>query len=180
MAAVDPPRNRVVTVLVWTSAAILAFFLLAEHQAHVFGILPWLLILACPAMHLLMHRGHHGSHHESARAVEWGEPATDEGHSAVPDGALLPDAALRDVDDGVETVARDSDDRGDASAARPAASRHGDDDEGGRSRIARGGGRQRRQALAGRKGLDRGSMHSAVSAPFAGEPASSGVLHCNT
>ena len=26
------------------------FFLLTEHTAHVFGVLPWLLILACPLM----------------------------------------------------------------------------------------------------------------------------------
>jgi hypothetical protein len=40
------------------------FFLLTEHRAHVFGALPWLLILACPLMHLFMHRGHgHGGQH---------------------------------------------------------------------------------------------------------------------
>ena len=38
------------------------FFLLTEHTAHVFGVLPWLLILACPLMHLFMHHGHHGGH----------------------------------------------------------------------------------------------------------------------
>ena len=44
--------------------AIAAFFLLAEHRAHVFGALPFLLLLACPLMHLFMHHGHggHGSH----------------------------------------------------------------------------------------------------------------------
>lgn len=44
-------------------AAIGAFFLLTEHRAHVFGFLPYLLILACPLMHLF-HGGHggHGSH----------------------------------------------------------------------------------------------------------------------
>ena len=31
------------------------FFLLTEHTAHVLGALPWLLILACPLMHLFMH-----------------------------------------------------------------------------------------------------------------------------
>jgi len=41
--------------------AIIAFFLLAEHSAHVFGVLPYLLLLACPLMHLFMH-GHHGGH----------------------------------------------------------------------------------------------------------------------
>ncbi len=41
------------------------FFLLSEHRAHLFGVLPFLLILACPLMHLFMHRGHggHGGHH---------------------------------------------------------------------------------------------------------------------
>ena len=44
--------------------AIALFFLLTEHRAHVFGVLPWLLILACPLMHLFMHRGHrHGGRH---------------------------------------------------------------------------------------------------------------------
>ena len=40
------------------------FYLLTEHTAHVFGVLPYLLILACPLMHLFMHHGHggHGGH----------------------------------------------------------------------------------------------------------------------
>jgi len=47
--------------------AMAAFFLLAEHRAHLFGALPFLLLLACPLMHLFMHRGHgahvgHGEH----------------------------------------------------------------------------------------------------------------------
>ncbi len=37
-----------------------AFFLVTEHRAHLFGALPWLLLLACPLMHLFMHHGHHG------------------------------------------------------------------------------------------------------------------------
>ena len=42
---------------------IAGFFLVAEHRAHVFGALPWLLVLACPLIHLFMHHGHgdHGS-----------------------------------------------------------------------------------------------------------------------
>lgn len=44
--------------------AVALFFLLAEHRAHFFGALPWLLILACPLLHLFMHRGHgHGGRH---------------------------------------------------------------------------------------------------------------------
>lgn len=42
-------------------AGVAAFLLLEEHQAHVLGALPYLLLLACPLMHLLMHHGHnHG------------------------------------------------------------------------------------------------------------------------
>ncbi len=44
-----------------------AYFLLTEHLAHVIAALPYLLLLACPLMHLFMHGGHsghgeHGSH----------------------------------------------------------------------------------------------------------------------
>ena len=43
---------------------IAAYFLLTEHRAHVLAALPWLLLLACPLMHLFMHRGHHSQHQE--------------------------------------------------------------------------------------------------------------------
>jgi len=36
------------------------FFLFTEHRAHLFGFLPFLLLLACPLLHLL-HEGH-GDH----------------------------------------------------------------------------------------------------------------------
>lgn len=44
--------------------AIAAFFLLSEHRAHAFGYLPFLLLLACPVLHMFMHGGHggHGRH----------------------------------------------------------------------------------------------------------------------
>lgn len=41
--------------------AIAAYFLLSEHRAHFIGALPFLLLLACPLMHVFMHNGH-GSH----------------------------------------------------------------------------------------------------------------------
>ncbi|GGN46157.1 hypothetical protein B2G71_11635 [Novosphingobium sp. PC22D] len=45
-------------------AGIAAFFLLAEHRAHMLGILPWaLLLLACPLLHMFMHGGHGGHDH---------------------------------------------------------------------------------------------------------------------
>lgn len=42
--------------------AVAAYFLLKEHRAHVFGALPFLLVLACPLMHFFMHGGHGGHH----------------------------------------------------------------------------------------------------------------------
>lgn len=54
--------------------AVAAFFLFSEHRAHFLGALPYLLLLACPLMHLFLHYGHHG-HSKKA-----GEPApSDEG-----------------------------------------------------------------------------------------------------
>jgi hypothetical protein len=49
-----------VNLIVLAFFAIAAFFLLTEHRAHLFGALPFLLLLACPLMHLFMHRGHGG------------------------------------------------------------------------------------------------------------------------
>lgn len=46
--------------------AITAFFLLSEHRAHALGWLPWLILLACPLMHIFMHRGH-GDRSEAGR-----------------------------------------------------------------------------------------------------------------
>ncbi len=39
--------------------ALAGFFLLTEHTAHTLGVLPYLLLLACPLMHFL-HHGHGG------------------------------------------------------------------------------------------------------------------------
>lgn len=44
-----------------------ASVLLFEHRLHVLGYLPFVLLLACPLLHLFLHRGHgHGGHHRSA------------------------------------------------------------------------------------------------------------------
>lgn len=43
----------------WAFAAIAGFYLLSEHAAHLFGILPYLLLAACPLMHVFMHGRHH-------------------------------------------------------------------------------------------------------------------------
>jgi hypothetical protein len=43
---------------------IAGFYLVTEHAAHVFGFLPYALLLLCPFLHLFMHAGHggHGGH----------------------------------------------------------------------------------------------------------------------
>ena len=43
-------------------ALIAGYFLIPEHQAHVFSALPYLLLLACPLLHLFHGRGGHGGH----------------------------------------------------------------------------------------------------------------------
>ena len=48
-------------------ALIAAYFLILEHKAHLSGYLqywPFLLLLACPLLHMFMHGGHgdHGGH----------------------------------------------------------------------------------------------------------------------
>ena len=55
--------------------AIAAFFLITEHTAHTFGALPFLLLLACPLMHVFMHGGH-GGHAGHAKPGGRGEEIT--------------------------------------------------------------------------------------------------------
>ncbi|CAI07329.1 DUF2933 domain-containing protein [Aromatoleum aromaticum] len=58
----------------WVFAGFLAlavFLLFTEHRAHVLGFLPWLILLACPLMHLFMHGGHdHGTKPKSVEGDE--------------------------------------------------------------------------------------------------------------
>ena len=55
-------RFKTVWVLI-AFLAIAAFFLITEHTAHFFGVLPFALLLLCPLLHLFMHGGlgDHGS-----------------------------------------------------------------------------------------------------------------------
>ena len=66
------------------SGAVILLFLLAvvllvtDHWARAFGVLPYLLLLACPLMHLL-HGRHHGTGHGPAARVHGhdGQPPAD-------------------------------------------------------------------------------------------------------
>ena len=59
------PSSRWLVALV-LFLAIGAFFLFSEHRAHGFYVLAWLLLLACPLLHMWMHGGHE-SHEQDAR-----------------------------------------------------------------------------------------------------------------
>ena len=53
------------------------YFLVMEHRAHLGGVLyylPFLLLLACPLMHLFMHHGHRGHGEPSPQKDDRGEP----------------------------------------------------------------------------------------------------------
>jgi len=56
--------------LSWSQATLIVFlgtagfFLWADHKAHILGVLPYLIFLLCPLMHIFMHKGH-GGHHGS-------------------------------------------------------------------------------------------------------------------
>ncbi|WP_445263713.1 DUF2933 domain-containing protein [Ramlibacter sp. PS3R-8] len=58
----DPGSRGRIVLFVFIGIA--AFFLLTEHRAHVFEYLPFILLLACPLLHMFMHGGHggHGAH----------------------------------------------------------------------------------------------------------------------
>ncbi len=54
------PRNFSIMLGVAIASAAL-FYFGREHWGHFFGVLPYLLFLSCPLMHLFMHHGHkHG------------------------------------------------------------------------------------------------------------------------
>jgi hypothetical protein len=46
--------------------AIAGYFLWIEHRAHLLGALVWVLVLACPILHIILHRGHGGHCHDGA------------------------------------------------------------------------------------------------------------------
>jgi hypothetical protein len=60
-----------------------ALYLAFVHIDHVLKILPLLFILACPLMHIFMHRGRHGHGHGRPNDVK--SLPHDPGHGETPD-----------------------------------------------------------------------------------------------
>jgi hypothetical protein len=61
----SPVPSRATIVLV-VFLGIGVFFLITEHTAHVFGVLPYALLLLCPFLHFFMHGGHGHQQGETA------------------------------------------------------------------------------------------------------------------
>lgn len=66
----EKPRSWVfskATIAACVVSAVIAFLLFTGHQAHLFGALPYLLLLVCPLMHFFMHgKGHRHHEHENS------------------------------------------------------------------------------------------------------------------
>lgn len=60
-ALIRTPLGWVVTL----AAAAAGVYLLLFHLDHVFLVVPYLLLMACPLMHLFMHHGHGHKHDDS-------------------------------------------------------------------------------------------------------------------
>ncbi len=72
-------RYRTVSRYVFFGFVIVAaYFLLAEHRAHLIPFLPFLLLAACPLMHLFHHHGHNRGSGESRQDPK-GPPSSGDG-----------------------------------------------------------------------------------------------------
>ncbi len=67
------PSNKSWRYALFAVVSLVGYYLVKEHRAHVLAVLPFVLLAACPLMHLFMHRGHskrhNGSHHEEPHST---------------------------------------------------------------------------------------------------------------
>lgn len=61
--------NRVLTLTIISFGLVALFYLFREHWGHALGLLPYLLLFACPLLHLFHGHGGHGGdrNHEHER-----------------------------------------------------------------------------------------------------------------
>lgn len=66
----------------WGFILIIGYFLVTEHRAHVVQYLPFLLLLACPLMHLFHGHGGHGGHGRDEESKDRpAKPGSEKKHS---------------------------------------------------------------------------------------------------
>ena len=82
----DVASRRMKQILV-LFAIVAGFFIVAEHRAHLIPYLPWLLLAACPLMHVFMHHGHGGHRHRGGNddSERQRNPAANLDKTAPPD-----------------------------------------------------------------------------------------------
>lgn len=73
----DRAKSVSVMLIVGVASAAL-FYLWREHWAHMFGVLPYLLFLACPLIHFFMHgkHGHNQHNHDPSMPLNTKENVT--------------------------------------------------------------------------------------------------------
>lgn len=84
----EGPRRPRVKLVFLGFALIGAFFLIAEHRAHVLPWLPWLFLAACPLMHLFMHHGEGSHDHEGSKGGSDGRPDAEPGPGSTGPGSM--------------------------------------------------------------------------------------------
>ncbi len=58
-----PSERKQYNFILWIFLAFILYFSVKEHWVHIVPYLPWLLLAACPLMHVFIHGGHgHTSH----------------------------------------------------------------------------------------------------------------------
>ncbi len=58
------------TLVACITLATVGILLLTGHKAHLLGFAPYLLLIACPLMHLFMHHGQHEHGHSRTRTAD--------------------------------------------------------------------------------------------------------------
>ncbi|WP_298190553.1 DUF2933 domain-containing protein [Novosphingobium sp.] len=67
----NPKTNIFAQLLIGAVVSAAAFWVIEKHWQHALGLLPYVLFLTCPLMHLLMHHGT-GRHHQAGEDYQSG------------------------------------------------------------------------------------------------------------
>ena len=81
--------------LLLAAVAVAGLYALTQHWEHTLSALPWLLLLACPLLHVFMHGGHggHGGHRGHDGHDEAGRGPSAQGALPPPQPGAEPDAS---------------------------------------------------------------------------------------